>query len=210
MVTRRRKQVMCGDQTVLIVDDDPACRELHAVWLADRFDILTAADGSEALEYADGADVVLLDRQMPGMKGIEVARRIREQPGECYVVVVSGVEPDLDVVDAPIDEYLLKPVSREDVVDAVERMLARSRCQDLHRKFYSLAARKATLEVRKSAADLADSEEYQRLVGELEATRVEFEGLLADLDDEWRRTVMWTLAGERTESGETAGERLRS
>lgn len=187
---------MCGDHSVLVADDDPACRDLHRAWLEDRYDVVTAADGTEALERLEGVDVVLLDREMPGPNGPAVARRIDERAVDPFVVIVSGIEPDVDIVDMAIDEYLTKPVSREEVLGVVERMLSRAECQTLLREFYSLASRKAALEVRKSPTTLAESEEYGRLTTDLESTRAAVEELLEDLDGEWQRAIEWALDGE--------------
>jgi len=52
---------------ILIVDDEPGCRETLSLLLGTDHDVETAADGREALEELDGTvDIVLLDREMPG------------------------------------------------------------------------------------------------------------------------------------------------
>lgn len=187
---------MCGDRTVLVVDDDPACRSLHEAWLTDRYEVATATDGEEALERLEGMDVVLLDREMPGPNGPAVAEEIDERAADPFVVIVSAVEPDFDIVEMPIDEYVTKPVTGEELRSVVDTMLSRAECQDLLREFYSLASRKATLEVQKNAAELAESDEYGALTTELEETRVEVRELLAEMDGEWHRTIHWALDGE--------------
>lgn len=187
---------MCGAQTILVVDDDRSVRALHEAWLQDRYDVVTAADGREALNRVEGVDVVLLDREMPGLNGTAVAERIDESDVDPFVVIVSGVEPDFDIVDLPIDEYMTKPVTQEEIRTVVETMLARAECQDRLREFYSLAARKAALEVQKGPTELAESDEYSGLTSDLEATRVAVEELLAKLDGEWQRTILWALDNE--------------
>lgn len=179
-----------------MVDDDPACRSLHEAWLTDRYEVATATDGEEALERLEGMDVVLLDREMPGPNGPAVAEEIDERAADPFVVIVSAVEPDFEIVEMPIDEYVTKPVTGEELRSVVDTMLSRAECQDLLREFYSLASRKATLEVQKNAAELAESDEYGALTTELEETRVEVRELLAEMDGEWHRTIHWALDGE--------------
>jgi DNA-binding NarL/FixJ family response regulator len=80
--------------TVLTVDDQPvflhAVRELIAA--TDGFQqIAEAASGRQALQLAANLrpDLVLVDVRMPGMDGIETARRLREQDAEAVVILVS-------------------------------------------------------------------------------------------------------------------------
>lgn len=115
-----------GDQpTVLFVDDEPALADGHAAQLADRYDTRTAYDGRAALERLDGdVDVVFLDRRMPGPDGETVLGAIRDRGDDCRVVMLTGVEPDADVVEMGYDEYLVKPVDGANLHDAVQRSLA--------------------------------------------------------------------------------------
>ena len=79
-------------------------------------DVRTAYGGEEALEKADeDVDLVFLDRQMPDMSGDDVLERVRERGLDCRVVMVTAVDPDFDIVEMPFDDYLTKPVMRDDV-----------------------------------------------------------------------------------------------
>lgn len=186
---------MIGDQkTVLVVDDDPACRDLHALWLGDEYDVLTAANGNEALDDVAKADVVVLDREMPRMDGGTLARHIRESRYDCFVVILSGVEPDFDLVDLPIDHYLTKPVDREEVLAVVEQMLTREICQRLLQEYFSLTARKKSLDRRKRPAELAESDAYRRLVADLSARRVAVRELLEEINGPWGEAMLTTIS----------------
>lgn len=165
--------------TVLVVEDEPPLVEVYARWLEGDYEVRTAKSGSEALDRVDeGVDVVLLDRLMPGMSGDEVLAELRDQLPECKVAMVTAVEPDFDIVTMGFDDYLTKPVEREELLATVERLLARDAFADLEREFYSLAARRAALQEAKSESELADSDEFSRL-----------EARLADLEDELGRTL---------------------
>ncbi len=112
---------------ILVVDDNPDVAEAFALLL----DILgqqveTVADGPAALDAAERLrpDLILLDLGLPGMDGIEVARRLRASGCAARLVAVTGYGQEHDLADgkaAGFDEHLLKPVGQ----DAVIAMLAR-------------------------------------------------------------------------------------
>ena len=161
-----------SETTVAVVDDDADCRELHSHWLADSYTVETACDGDQALDVIDDSvQAVLLDREMPGRSGVEVAERLRARGYEGYLVMVTGVEPDFDLVDIPVDDYLVKPVTQRAVLRVIERFEMRETYNDQLRQLFSLAAKKARLEVQKPRQELEASEEYHRLRSELDRKR---------------------------------------
>jgi len=193
---------MSGDRdTVLVVDDDPACRDLHSIWLEDEYEVVTAADGEAAIEKVAEADVMLLDREMPKMDGEAVAKQVHEEGLDCFVVMLSGVEPDFDILDLPVDDYLTKPVSREAVLDVVETMLSRAVCQRMLREYFSLTARKATLELRKRSDERNASDEYQDLLSELEAKRIALDEMLEQFDGDWRQAILAAVDDDMLDAG---------
>lgn len=98
---------------------------MYAVQVAEEYDVEIAYDGEEALEVVDDSfDVVFLDRDMPGLSGGSVLDAIRNRGYDCGVVMLTGIEPDEDIVDMGYDEYILKPVVKEDLTGAVERLTA--------------------------------------------------------------------------------------
>jgi putative two-component system response regulator len=105
---------------ILIVDDDPQIRQLHARLAQSLgYDTETAADGIEALaKLALGIDLVMLDGQMPKMDGFEVAERIRALPGFAFlpIIMVTGLEGDVEhrrAFQAGINDFVQKPIDRD-------------------------------------------------------------------------------------------------
>src|ERR687892_901768 len=104
---------------ILVVDDVPAnVKLLEARLSAEYFDVMTAANGKQALEIAARAecDIVLLDVMMPDMDGFEVCRRLKSNPVTHFipVVMVTALDQSSDRVaglDAGADDFLTKPVS---------------------------------------------------------------------------------------------------
>jgi DNA-binding response OmpR family regulator len=107
--------------TVLAVDDEPEIVSLYATWLTPACTVRTAVTGQGALDRLDeGVDIVVADRQLPDAPGDDLLRSVAASDCAARVVVVSAVEPDLDVVGLPFDRYLTKPVDRTTLHEAVE------------------------------------------------------------------------------------------
>jgi two-component system cell cycle response regulator len=117
---------------ILVVDDIlPNVKLLEARLSAEYFDVLTAANGPEALAICqDGAcDIVLLDVMMPGMDGFEVCRRLKTNPATAHlpVVMVTALDQPADRVrglEAGADDFLTKPIDEVALIARV-RSLAR-------------------------------------------------------------------------------------
>ncbi|MGA3264252.1 MAG: response regulator [Terracidiphilus sp.] len=115
--------------TVLLIDDDLISREVTATVLTmSGYTVYTAAGGAEALELlAAGAcvpGVILMDAQMPGLRGTRLIEQLRvRSPAGLYVV--SGSNPPPDVV-AAADGFLLKPFTPDDLRKLLEERPAQA------------------------------------------------------------------------------------
>jgi len=159
-------------KTVLVVDDDEAVADVYASQLSGSYRVVTAYDGRSALDALDDdVDVVLLDRRMHGLSGREVLEEIRGREIACGVVIVTAVDPGFDIVDMGFDDYLLKPVEREELESVVAETIDRLDHQEAVREYLALASKVATLRVEKNPAELDASDEYDALVDRLEELR---------------------------------------
>lgn len=110
---------------VLVVDDDETIREVLSHKLAQMgHDVTAAADGDAGLATArDGRfDLVLLDRSMPRMSGLEVCRALRDDGDDVPIILLTGrvLEDDVEAgFAAGADDYLAKPVSLRDLAHRV-------------------------------------------------------------------------------------------
>jgi DNA-binding response OmpR family regulator len=169
---------------VLIVEDETDLADLYAIYLSDLYEVQTANDGRTALELVgDDTDVVLLDRRMPDMTGDEVLGEIRTRGIDCRVAMITAVEPDLDIVEMPFDDYLVKPVTREDLHGLVEVLLRRAGYDTRAQEFFQLASKKAALE---STPDVSveEEKEYQELTRRMEELQEDLNETLSELTDD--------------------------
>ena len=104
---------------ILVVDDQPLnVKLLEAKLTAEYYDVVTAADGLEALEKTSEVrpDLILLDVMMPGLDGYEVCQRLKADPELSYipVVMVTALDASSDRIrgiDAGADDFLTKPIN---------------------------------------------------------------------------------------------------
>lgn len=115
---------------ILIVDDEPDIRNLIRDILEDEgYEAYTAASGAEAEKLlASGApDLMLLDIWMPGMDGVTLLRRVSQQHGTLYpIIVMSGhgtVETAVEATRLGAFDYVEKPLSTEKLLHAVRAAL---------------------------------------------------------------------------------------
>jgi two-component system alkaline phosphatase synthesis response regulator PhoP len=119
-------------RTVLIVDDDPRLRNLLR-WTLEQgqFRVVAAEDGLAALAMAREVepDLYLLDVGMPGLDGIEVCRRLREQQVITPILMLTGFGAEEDKVaglEAGADDYQTKPFASKELLARVNALLRRS------------------------------------------------------------------------------------
>jgi CheY-like chemotaxis protein/anti-sigma regulatory factor (Ser/Thr protein kinase) len=115
---------------ILVVDDDRTTRELLRVQLRSAgFSVETAADGSAALERVRRKkfDLVLLDVWMPGLDGLAVLARLREEPSRPKVIVMTADDTSQTLLKAIREhafKYVTKPVEPKALVEMVRGALA--------------------------------------------------------------------------------------
>lgn len=113
---------------VLVVDDDTALAEMIGIVLrAEGFEPTFCADGALAVAafHASNPDLVLLDLMLPGMNGIEVCSRIREDSG-VPIIMLTAKSDTTDVVkglESGADDYIVKPFNPKELVARIRTRL---------------------------------------------------------------------------------------
>jgi DNA-binding response OmpR family regulator len=171
--------------TILIVEDEEDLADMYGAYLDDEFDVEVVYSGERAMETLDERiDIVLLDRRMPVVSGNEVLAYLEEAGIDCRVAMVTAVNPDFDIIDLRIDDYLVKPVSRDDVLKTVDRMLKLEQYNERMQELTSKKLKRNVLELEKTKAELAESEEFERLNQEIARLEADVEEISESLDTE--------------------------
>ncbi len=155
--------------TILVVDDERDLADLYAMWAGEEYRTMTAYGGEDALEKIDETvDVVLLDRRMPDLTGDEVLDRIREEGYEAKVVMITAVDPGLDIVEMEFDKYLTKPISRPKLQRVIENMRVQMRKDGTLQKHEQVSNKMEALEEELEPETLEKSEGYSDLQEKLQ------------------------------------------
>src|SRR3989337_3021501 len=118
---------MAGER-VLVVDDNAQNLKLARVTLTiEGYETATAADAEEALKALESFKprVILMDLQLPGMDGLELTRRLKQNPALRNIVIIAltanaMTADDLQALAAGCDGYISKPID----VEALPKMVA--------------------------------------------------------------------------------------
>jgi CheY-like chemotaxis protein/MinD-like ATPase involved in chromosome partitioning or flagellar assembly len=121
-------------QRILVVDDEADTLKMIEFMLRRHgFEVILAQSGPEALELLahDIPDLIILDVMMPGMDGNQVCQRIRADSRTSFVPLVmltarAGTPHQVQGLLSGADEYLVKPVTQDELVKCVQTILARS------------------------------------------------------------------------------------
>jgi DNA-binding response OmpR family regulator len=157
--------------SVVVVDDERPLVDLVSRYLRrEGYEVHAAYDGDEALSVIRevGPDVIVLDLMLPGIDGLEVARRVREH-GDPYIVMLTARSDEVDrIVGLRVgaDDYVTKPFSPNELVARIQAMLRRPR-----------HASRSTGQLRRFGALTIDSAAREvHVAGEpVELTRLEFD-----------------------------------
>ncbi|MBD3402107.1 response regulator [candidate division GN15 bacterium] len=121
--------VASGKRQVLVVDDEEVIRDILETFLRlERFRALTAASGDEALALMAEHDVhaVISDILMPGMNGMELLVRIKEERPEIPVIMITGhagrYTPE-NILSSGADGYFTKPFKNVELIATLRKVL---------------------------------------------------------------------------------------
>lgn len=172
--------------SILVVDDEQSVADGYALRLEIQYDnVETAYGGTETIEFLEQNDVdlLLLDRRMPGMSGDEVLEEIRDRGYDCRVVMVTAVNPDFEIVEMPFDDYLQKPIEKENLFAAIEQQLHAEQFDSELEQYFAASSKIAVLEADKSKAQLEDNKKYARLKEEVARLEADLDDRVEEFDD---------------------------
>jgi DNA-binding NtrC family response regulator len=139
-------------KTILLADDDENLRRVLEFQLAEAgYKVLSAADGSEALDLftIGNTDCVITDLRMPKLSGLELLEKIKALNPELPVIVITAfgeVETAVAAVKAGAFDYINKPFNRDDILLTLERALNFSQTKNENRRLRELVNREFRLD----------------------------------------------------------------
>lgn len=170
---------------VLLVDDEKEVADAYALRLEGIADVAVAYSGAEALSEVDPSDppdVILLDRHMPNRSGDDILTELRSYDMHTRIIMVTAIDPGLELIELPFDDYLCKPVEREDVRAAVDQQ-----CQvlayQLLGEYFELESKRAVIAAELPPERLSDHEEFAVLDERTTALRDRVCRLLPDAEE---------------------------
>ncbi len=130
----KKKSETMAKHKILIIDDEPAIREMVAVALElGDFEVLEAEDAltGHALIVDKRPDLVLLDWMLPQVSGIELARRLKRDDSTAEIPVImltakSEEDNKIQGLDVGADDYVTKPFSTRELISRIKAVLRRS------------------------------------------------------------------------------------
>jgi two-component system alkaline phosphatase synthesis response regulator PhoP len=119
-------------QRVLVVDDEPAIVTLLTYNLkAANYEVVTATNGVEAVQLAmnDDFDAILLDLMLPGLDGVEVTKKLRQERVSTPIIMITAKTDEFDKIfglELGADDYITKPFSPREVIARLKAVLRRA------------------------------------------------------------------------------------
>ncbi|WP_435066631.1 response regulator [Haloplanus sp. C73] len=166
--------------TVLVVEDDKDLADTYELWLDPEYEVRTAYSGADGLAlYDSSVDVVLLDRCIPDLSGLDVLRSMSTRDINDQKAMLTAVDPGHELVDLPCDDYVTKPVSKSTLRETVQELQVRTRLDDDIQRHFALTSKIVALE--QSDADGVDPA-IEKLRRDASQIRARIDDRLSELD----------------------------
>ncbi len=154
---------------ILVVDDELGPRESLRMILKDEYEVITAANGSQALEHLEDSEfaLIILDIRMPGISGIELLKKVKEKAPSTEVVMITAyasVDTATKALRLGALDYLIKPFDQAAVLDVVQKGISR------RNESRSIKKRLSDLQLANKSLEAQVEESYNNIQKHFEET----------------------------------------
>jgi len=123
------QNIIMAESSILLIDDEKILLEAVSDDLQENgYKVTTAVSGEEGLRIFKilQHDLVIVDLKMEGMDGLEVSRNIKKINPETPIMILTGygsMETAIEAIRLNLDDYVLKPINRDDLLEKIQRCL---------------------------------------------------------------------------------------
>ncbi|ESS08232.1 MAG: response regulator containing CheY-like receiver, AAA-type ATPase, and DNA-binding domain protein [uncultured archaeon A07HN63] len=178
------------EPTVVIVDDEERVAKCYKLFINDRYEAHIATGGQEAVDtLTREVEVILLDRRMPEMHGHEVLDHIHAEDYDCRVIIISALDPDMEVLDYQFSKYLKKPIVKEQLLDTIEQVRMLDRYETLLTEYYQAVEKYSIMQSEFTSATLENNTQFQELEEDISHLRAEIDETLSVFNETTERLL---------------------
>ena len=160
---------------ILVIEDNKEQAEMYKRWLEPKYLAEVAKSYDEALrKYREDQRIILMDRNLENSKAEDLINSL-DGITDSNIVLITGMEPDLSLLDMPIKDYLIKPIGREKLIKTVNKILEVDKRTDKDKELLGLLSKKRVLDNKSS--EVREKEEYHELVDRIEELKNELDNI---------------------------------
>jgi len=153
---------MISEESILIVDDESGPRESLRIILKPMYDVYTAKNGQEAINFfsQNKVDLVTLDLKMPGLSGIDVLKEIKKLRPDTEVMIVTGygtLDNAQEAIGYGVKDFISKPFNVPDIISMVSKAFERRR--------YNIKVKSLIQAVQTLRSSLGENKEFSQNEG---------------------------------------------
>lgn len=172
VILDRRMGMISGDEFLEIINS----RDIHepepSVFESDN--LTGAFEEGQVTDLASDTLEKLDSETVAHLQGIEI---------DCRVCVVSAVDPDLDLLEMPLDDYITKATDERELVETVELLLAFDQLDDVFQRYWTKGRERFVIRDKLSRRKLKTDDRYNALIDEIERLEAEHEETLSAITE---------------------------
>lgn len=167
---------------ILVIEDNKAQAEMYKRWLEPKYSAEVATSFDEALrKYDKDQEVILMDRKLKNSKAEDLISSLDGIENR-NIIVITGMEPDLDLLEMPIKDYLIKPIDRDKLRNTVKKILEVDKRTDKDKELLELLSKKRVLD--KKPSEVREKQQYHQLVDRIDELKEDLDNIPDSVKEE--------------------------